>query len=235
MMKKTLVHRFWTGRTMPWNYRRFGQRWEELHAPGEVQVIEWGAGAIELFPDLQPIFDDLKARDAGRNGVEYAVQVADVVGYALVERYGGVYVNCDMEPVRPFPALPERAWASYENDEDGRINNAAIGAPEPHDRFWRGLLEALPERYFSRRLDEMVMSTGPGFLTDYAADHPRQIDVLPMSWFNSKHWKTIRPGMDASDYVRRQDYPDDAIAVHHWGHKKDGRSNRVETATKGAA
>lgn len=231
-MKKTLIHRFWTGRPIPWEYRRYGQRWEELHPRGEVEVIEWGAGAIDLFTQQAPIFEDLRARDAGRNGVEYATQVADVIGYCLVERYGGIYVNCDMEPVRPLPELPDRAWASYENTEDGRVNNAAIGAPEPHDPFWRGLLDGLSARYFRYRLDEMVMATGPAYLTDYAQAHRAQIAVLPMTWFNSKHWKSIPLGEDASESVRRGDYPADAIAVHHWGHKKNGRSNTVETATQ---
>lgn len=212
-------------------YIEYGKQWRNLN-PGST-VRDWGERDLGQFPALQQVFDDLYERDAGRNGVELAVQIADVMGYALIERFGGIYVNCDMQPVRPLSGLPATAWASYENVVDGRINNAAIGALTAHDPFWSALLKALPRNYFAKRLDEMVMSTGPGFLTDFAhgsGDLP--FEVLPMTVFNSVHWKSINPGSNAERWVRSQGYPSDAIAVHHWGHKKDGRSNLVETATQ---
>lgn len=224
------IHRFWMGRLMPDEYMRYGEQWQILN-PNEA-VVDWDESAVLDFPDLAEVFEDLYARDAGRHGVELSVQIADVMGYALVERHGGTYVNCDMEPVRPMPKMPDRAWASYENLVDGRINNAAIGAPERHDPFWTALLRALPKNYFANRLDEMVMSTGPGFLTNFAGTAGLPLAVLPMTVFNSVHWKTILPGSNAAKIVRSAGYPSDAIAVHHWGHKKDGRSNKIETATQ---
>jgi len=43
-------------------------------------------------------------------------------------------------------------------------------------------------------------------------------------------WSWIQPGEDASSFI--EGLPEEATAVHHWGHKKDGRSNTVETATQ---
>lgn len=232
-----MIHRFWMGRQMPEQYREYGEQWKRLNP--DCTVMDWSDLALmpleEKLPHIRPVLDDLFLRDRGRNGIELAVQVADVVGYALVQQHGGIYVNCDMEPVRPLPMLPHNAWASYENNEDGRINNAAIGARSPGHVFWTDLLLALPENYSRFRYDEMVMATGPGFLTNFAAtaSHRAQFTVLPMVAFNSKHWKTILPGDDASAYVTQQRYPREAIAVHHWGHKRDGRTNVIENATQG--
>lgn len=220
------IHRFWAGRDMPDEYRRYGTQWEKYN-PGWT-VIDWDITALEFFPALRPILESLAERDAGRNGIEYFVQVADVFGYAILEKFGGIYVNCDIQPVRPLPELPLRAWASYENHEDGRIVNAAIGSPQHGDVFWWSLLRAMPERYFANPTAEMVETTGPAFLTDFAATRPDQLHVFPTETFNPVHWKQIAPGSNADGF----DYPAETIGVHHWGHKRDGRSNTVETATQ---
>lgn len=209
---------------MPEVYKEYGRKWQELN-PG-ILIMNWNRDILDSFPDLYDVFQDLRDRDGGRNGVELAVQTADVIAYALVARHGGMYVNCDMEPVRRLPAMPNIAWASLEDDYF--LNNAAFGAPRESDPFWVGLIEALPANYFAKRTQEMVFSTGPQFLTEYAYAHPGYIAILPQSVFNSTHWRDVPLGGDASGRA----YPDDAIAVHHWGHKKDGRTNHVETATQ---
>jgi mannosyltransferase OCH1-like enzyme len=224
------IHRFWAGRDMPDEYTIFGQMWQEMNP--EWQVIDWDMGCIADFPELLPVFQSLKDRDAGRNGIEYYVQLADVLGYALVERWGGVYVNCDMQPIRPFPDMPQKAWASYENTSDWSIVNSAIGAPEPHNPFWTQLLKELPERYFANPTDEMVKTTGPSLLTDQARKNPDQIHVYPVEAFNPVHWRDVDLGGDASMYVEEANFHSGTIAVHHWGHKKDGRTNFVETGTQ---
>lgn len=232
-MYKRVVHRYWSGPSpMPEKYVEFGQKWEDLN-PGWV-VIDHGEEIIQLWPDLAPVFNHLYARDKRQDSIELHVQVADVVGYALLREFGGIYVNCDMEPVRPISQLfqgmsREPAFASYENEEDWRIVNAAIGAPQPHDPFWTKLLEELPARYFSNPYDEMVMTTGPGYLTDFVRSHPElPIFLYSRNTFNPVHWKQIAPGGDATGF----DYAPNTIAVHHWGHKKDGRTNLIEGNTQ---
>lgn len=230
MTYKRIIHRYWAGpREMPESYQKFGEKWEDLN-PGWI-VIDHGEEVIQLWPDLARVFNHLYERDAGRDGIELHVQVADIVGYALLREFGGVYVNCDMEPVAPLDKFLEktegRAWATYENYEDFRIVNAAIGAPQANHPFWIGLLEALPQRYFDNPYDEMVMTTGPGFLTDFARTETN-FYVGKKEAFNSVHWKEIPEGGDAQGF----EIPEDAVAVHHWGHKKDRRSNVIETATQ---
>ena len=213
---------------MPDTYEMYGWMWQDLNP--DWKVVTWDESVIQDFPELDAVFKSLYERDAGRHGIELYVQLADVIGYALVERWGGMYVNCDMQPVRSLPMLPEKAWASLENHEDGRIVNAAIGAPEPRNTFWTGLLEELPRRYFANPTAEMVETTGPALLTDYAHAHPEELHVFPVESFNPVHWRQIEAGGDASSFLDH--LPESTIAVHHWGHKKDGRSNRVETATQ---
>ena len=225
------IHRFWAGpKPMPQEYRDYGEAWRDLNP--EWSLFDWDIQLLKEFSDLHPVFNDLIRRDAGRQGIELYVQLADVIGYALVREFGGVYVNCDMQPVRPLPELPNKAWASYENTSDWRIVNAAIGAPHPWDPFWVSLLEALPGRYFANPTAEMVETTGPALLTDHAHLHADQIHIFPVETFNPVHWKQVETGGDASGWVNSHNYPEGTIAVHHWGHKKDQRTNVVEAATQ---
>lgn len=216
---------------MPDSYAEYGEKWVELN-PGW-QVIDWTEEMVKdighHWPKVGHVINNLYDRDDGRNGIELYVQIADIVGYYLPWKYGGYYFNMDMEPVRPFfDPMPDKAWASYENNEDGRIVNAAVGAPEKENPFWATMLEALPDSYWKNPVDEMIMTTGPGFLTVMANLHPEQIHVFPTHTFNPVHWKEIPVGGDASGMP----YPEGTIARHHWGHKKDQRSNTIETATQ---
>lgn len=224
------IHRFWAGSVIPQEYQDYGRQWKDLNPDWIVKTwSEASAIALVRDPDLQAVIEDFYRRDEGRLGIELYVQLADVIGYFLVAKFGGVYVNCDSQPLRPLAGLlPNKAWASYENNEDGRIVNAAIGAPQPNNEFWTGLLKELPARYFSNPTAEMVETTGPALLTDHAHAHWDQIHVFPVESFNPIHWKQIASGENASGFT----YPDESIAVHHWGHKKDGRSNVIETGTQ---
>lgn len=242
-MSIDIVTRFWGGRPIPEEYSRYESLWGTV--AGARTVLTLGPSIVypnnrhyyfdsdgnEFFPGLIDVLEDLKKRDAGRNGIEYWVQVADVMGYLLVWLYGGVYVNCDIEPLRRFDP-PAIAWASYENEDDWRIVNAAIGAPYPRDPFWGGLLSGLAERYFSMPGAEMVETTGPAYLTEYANDNRSRCLILPRDAFNPVHWSRVQPGEDATPHLDRDRLPANTVGVHHWGHKRDGRSNTVETATQ---
>lgn len=229
MYYNRIIHRFWAGREMPAEYVEYGKQWLELH-PGW-ELIDWDLSSVmpSIRQDLTYVIDDLYRRDAGRNGIELYVQIADVVGYHLVYRHGGVYVNCDQQPLKNIePILPTRAWASYENNEDGRIVNSVIGAPGKQDPFWGKVIDGLSDNYFRDPSDEMVMSTGPGYLTRVANENRHIITVLDKDVFNPVHWKQIEDGGDAAGF----EYPETAYGVHHWGHRKDKRSNHIETATQ---
>lgn len=226
-----LIHRFWAGpHEMPEEYAFYGLQWELLNPGWEVKM--WDEDDISKFPHLKKVFDDLYRRDDGRQTTELYVQMADVMGYAIVHAEGGVYTNVDMEPIRPFQELPSTAWASLENNTDGRIVNAIIGAPRPRNIFWSRVLQKLPGRYFSNPTAEMVETTGPAFLTDMAHSMPDRIHVYGTNAFNPIHWKQIPAGGDASEFL--DNLPDETIAVHHWGHKKIGRTNTIELGESNA-
>lgn len=224
-----IIHRLWLGPVeMPDAYVAYGKKWQELN-PGAV-IMEW-----RTVPDNlrnQDVVDDIRRR--GGDSIEAAVQIADVVGYELVYEYGGIYVNADIEPVRSldymynFYEIPEdAAFAGYEDVHSNRIVNSVLGSPKKHP-FWAYVIAALPDRYWQDPQAEMVETTGPALLTDCVArwNVGRKLDVkvLPFNAFNQVHWSRIPAGENADE--RWADSPE-IIGIHHWGHRRDGRSNYV--------
>lgn len=231
------VHRMWLGpHPMPDDYVEFGQEWKRLNPDWEVK--DWTED--ELLPALnQNVIDDLKHRDAGRKGVELYVQMADVLGYEVIYKYGGIYVNVDIQPVRSLEYMFEHyqpgdaAYAFWCDQE--QLVNAVLGAPQPGHPAWQYVIARLPGYYMERRLEEMNHSTGPLFMSQCIKEkygslngQPGQFVGLPVPAFNSVHFHQIPIGSDAHG---RFTVTPDVIGVHHWGHRRVGRTNYVETAT----
>lgn len=231
------IHRFWGGKPMPERYREYGRKWMAMN-PGW-DVVDWDLPMLvkSFDPVSAPVIRHLMTRDPGRVSEEFWVQLADVVGYELLYQYGGVYLNCDIEPVRALECLGDavlmHVWASYENRVDGRIVNAAMGSPWPRHPFYAKLLLEATRRYLADPHAEMVQTTGPAMLTDMVAEwnvhsavHPPggRVVVLPVEAFNPVHWRDVPQG----GWVRLEGtFTDATIGVHHWGHRLTGRSNTV--------
>lgn len=221
-MNPKILHRLWIGPApMPGAYVEYGELWAEMNPGWTVKL--WSEEELEdLHMINRRIWDHIKTHGGGtaialKPEVARATQLADVAAYELIYRFGGVYVNCDMEPLRPLSELPIRdgdAWACREIAH--WINNGAIGGPIGH-RFWRAVIEQLPIRYNAMPGQPMNVTTGPHLLTD-VADRVDGLKVLDRNTFNFASYGDVALGGDASRY-REAAYKAGAIALHHWAHR----------------
>jgi mannosyltransferase OCH1-like enzyme len=209
---------------MPTRFRGYGEAWAVLNPDCTVRDWSWA----DLPDDLanQAIMDDLRRRCTKGDSIELPTQLADIISYDLVHRHGGVYVNCDVQPLKPL--LPEMknggAWASWEEPWAESVVNCVMGGA---DSFWELVVAELADWYFARRVqgfEEMNQLTGPAYLTSRHKLNPGSLRVYPSSVFNPVYWGDIPPGQTAESRVH--EFPD-AIAVHHWDHRNTGRSNIV--------
>lgn len=229
----TDIHRMWLGPDkMPEAYGVYYNKWSLLNPKD--YVIENYGGILEQTWKNQDVIDDIISR-CSKFTAEAATQIADIVSYELIYKYGGIYVNVDIEPIRSLNYLfdyykipNDVAWAVKEDNTTTRIVNAVLGGPKEHP-FWKFVIEQLPYRYWKNPLAEMVETTGPALLTDCVTFwrrymHQDNFMVLPYESFNSVHWGEIPQGQDASDLWK--DAPG-IIGIHHWGHRLTGRTNLV--------
>lgn len=227
-----VIHRLWLGPgPMPADYQRFGQDWAELN-PGW-EVWEWTNIDVETTVwNNEVVLEDIRER--GGDSVEAAVQMADVLGYEIIYEYGGLYVNVDIEPLKPMSYFysyykpRNTAYAGREDWNTDRIVNSVLGGPRRHP-FWGHVLDQLPYRYWENPEAEMVTTTGPVLLTDCAKEWRTQnpedgFTEIARAAFNAVHWSQIPLGEDAAG---RWIESEEMIGIHHWGHRKQQRTNLV--------
>lgn len=222
-----IIHRLWLGpRPMPERFKRFGAEWAAMNPGWEVHDWSWA----DLPEDLanMDVINDLIRRCTRGDSPELATQLADVIDYDLVHRFGGIYLNADIQPVAPLaPEMKDRDWAAME--DEAFVVNAAFGGPQGSP-FWKKVLDELPIRYARGReagVQEMNQLTGPRLLTQVHEWNPGMLHVFPRQVFNPIHFSEIERGTDGSQHAGRQ-FPPETVGVHYWFHRETMRKNYVD-------
>lgn len=214
---------------MPDKYKAYGEQLQELN-PGW-EYTEWN---LDNMPPIinQSTFDAIAGMPKSSITMDparaIAVQQADVLGYEIVYQFGGIYLNTDIQPLRPFDELLEEtkdtAFACWEGLYGDRwfLVNALLGGPKGH-RFYGDIIDELPLRYLNMFMAPMEQTTGPHLITDiYERKWQKNpgFTALPKHYFNPVHFGEIEIGQDASskvEWARQQG----AFGLHHWGHRED--------------
>lgn len=199
------IHAIWLGAAMPDQLAAYLETWRRHHPAWGVRV--WSSpdelelrnrGLIDKAPSLTP---------------EASIPqfISDVMRYEILEQHGGVYVDCDMECLRPIDLLVEdvECFAAWEL-QDRWIGNAILGAA-PGALFMQRLIEMLPWSVESNRRKRPNISTGPQFLTRQYRGHEEELTVLPQAWCYPAAWHEFQRSTE--DFPR-------AWTKHHWGNAR---------------
>lgn len=146
----------------------------------------------------------MPGRGDGKEASLKQVTQADIGAYELLWAYGGLYVNCDMRPVRPLPEelITRDITLAYEVDNH-LISNAWMMA-EPKHELLDAVISAIPASVRTCNLGVDYV-TGPRLLTRIAEGFPN-ITILPARYCNPwlpTHIKQIQ---------------EETICIHEWGH-----------------
>lgn len=130
-------------------------------------------------------------------------QFAGLIRLEALWRWGGIYIDSDVEPYRSFePLLPLRAFAAWEDAKV--VPDAVLGAEPEHPAIRACLTLAL------KRLRQGAWESGPGVTTTLL---PGRSDVLllpPGSFFPYHYHEKHRRH---EDHAAAQPW---AFAAHHW-------------------
>lgn len=169
----------------------------------------------DLLQEFPHVFGDTDIQS-----IQTAAWVADIARYLVIAKFGGIYVDTDIRPLRPIPAsLFQKSFAVCERPRSKMpctlVCNAVIGAGANNPVMLRAASKAindskdvLRQRYNDRRHDYVLDRTGPRFLT-------RQIFGTD---FTVLSYSTFFP----CDYEQRETCKNikrsnsHAIAVHEW-------------------
>jgi mannosyltransferase OCH1-like enzyme len=188
-----VIHRIWLGgEPMPPQYVRFGETWAEHHPDWELRL--WTESELPLLSDSLSLE---RCRNFG--------EASDVMRYAILGRYGGVYVDTDVECLRSLEPLIEDASAFAAYARPGLIGSAVVGAVPMHPAIVR-TFEVVSQRAGS---GSQVEATGPIALTGVLKDAADVRLFGRETFYPLDYWEI--PFADAAG-----DVVADAYAIHHW-------------------
>jgi mannosyltransferase OCH1-like enzyme len=193
-----VIHRIWLDDDgtdpIPARFEAFWARFGELHPGWDLRT--WSDTTQLGWMRCRETFD-AQTTHAGRS---------DVLRYELMASFGGVYVDTDVEPLRPFDDLLDepRPFAGWE--DRNMICPTVLGSPPGHPAV-EELIARLPGWAYRHAMRPPNQATGPYFLTHYWRLRT-DVRLLDPVAFYPTHWS------------RKRDlggpYPPESYAVHHW-------------------
>lgn len=204
-----IIHAFWDGPEPPEYIRDIWAKWRDLHP-------DW---IFNLWDDATrpTLRHEELYRDVDRFSPKSHVWQfrTDLLRYELLYDYGGVWVDSDLEPLRPIDDLLDcEAFCARESD---RYVNCGFIASVRRGAFVHDVLSKLRPRILSMPTARSNKQIGPHLITDRVKHHP-EVRVLPRELVYPYSW-------DSLNWDGQHDA--DAYTVHHWHHKRTSEGKQL--------
>lgn len=189
-----VFHRVWVGsEPIPEKYEDWWRAFQEMHPSWGFET--WTDERLGWLRNMQ-LF----------NGAKTPSERSDIARYEVLQKFGGVYIDTDVEPIRSFDTIlaPHiTAFAGWEYSH--RLCTAVMGAEPGHPAVEK-LVLSLPGWVKQHDKQPPDRRTGPLFLTTMwwklGVERFHREVFYPVGW-----WERERLGGP---------YPKRTVAVHHW-------------------
>jgi len=176
---------------MPEEQERFGQTFAQHHP-------DW---AMRLWTE-----DDLPALNVTAREQELSrthSELSNLVRYEVLHRFGGVYVDTDVECLRPLTPLLRGIDAFAALELQGRVGSAVLGSVAGHQAFARAARVARKTLGVGAHSAD---ANGPYLLSLILEQEPA-VAIFGAQLFYPYLWDELE---------RRSEAFPDAYAIHHW-------------------
>jgi len=204
-----IIHQIWIGGKVPEKFKALMQSWQDKHPDWEYKL--WTDQEVELF-----VFEDktafLKAKNMGSK--------ADILRYEILYKYGGIYVDCDFECIKPLdPFIYAHEFFAGIAGFD-YLGNAIIGAKPGLSIFKK--LSQIMNSWNEEQLNCPWANTGPLIFTrqvwDFIKRNPHRCCIYPIKFFHPfpntyryEYWQQKLP----RDFIESF-FIEETFAVHYW-------------------
>lgn len=199
-----IIHQIWVGGEMPPKLKEFTQTWKDIY-PGWDYIL-WDDSSLGWLRNKR-LFDRAAEFVPGHAVGQLK---ADIARYEILFRYGGMYVDCDFQALKPIDNLIHKDKFAVRQPDRRTIANGLIGVPgrDPSmEECWR----ELPRRAGKFKGRSAAAISGPHLFGPIA--HKHSFQILPSKLFFPYSWKDVENN--------KLDYDDsDCYAVHHWLHRR---------------
>jgi mannosyltransferase OCH1-like enzyme len=159
-----VIHQIWIGPDpLPEDHRRWIETWRSNHPSWEHRL--WTEENLPQDPIRPEILERLRA----------PVERADILRLEILYRHGGIYVDADVECLRPVDPVLEGEDFVGVCLKPGRATNTFIASVPEHPLLERALKEAQPMDVYwtlSAAPDALKEVAGPPLLRRLLRDYP---------------------------------------------------------------
>jgi len=214
-----VFHQIWLGpRPLPDHFKGWADRWLAIN-PG--WTMEWWTD--DRLPEI--------ANHKEFDQAEKMAAKSDILRYEICQKFGGVYIDADFEPLRPIEDILHGVKSFQADEIDDKPCNALLGCVAG-DPFYAHVIEQLPASI--RAGGDIVATTGPAFLKrcidGYLGEGRRRVDdpapgVEGRRWriesadtqrvIHGYQWSVFYPYHYDEPDKEWQDFPH-AFGKHHW-------------------
>jgi hypothetical protein len=224
-----ILHQTWKSPQLPAPFSDFQASWRALH-PGWSYKLWTDADNDQFVKTNYASWYDLY------RSFDREIFRADMARCLYLHHFGGVYLDLDIEPLRPLTHLiaqhscllgsePElharKLWNKL------RLASNAVMASTPGHPFWLRMLNEIAHRARSTRADNPVSTTGPVTLDAVYERWGKALGVHlvePDAFFPVPDLDNTKLQLSAAltEHYRRmislRAYPTASWGVHHWAH-----------------
>lgn len=128
----------------------------------------------DQFPDFLETYD----------GYEYNIQRADAIRPMVLYFFGGLYADCDIQPVKSFDDL---FYADHDlyliRTSNGNVVTNCLMASKPKVRFWRLVIDEMkyraanPSMFWIGKHISVMYTTGPMLVNSVFNENESKLDV----------------------------------------------------------
>ncbi len=203
-----IIHRAWLGGEEPAWTRGFRRTWE-AHHPGW-RIEDWDDERVSTFP-LTNKYAFEHAEDIAPMNVGQLR--ADILRYEVLHLHGGVWVDADMECLKPIDPLLDAAPGVFFGWEetDRWVGNSIIGSVVFHPFLW-SLIRDIPGSITEHLGKRPNVLTGPQYLTAKWKRDSSDVLIYPEHYFYPYLYNELDRWAEP--------FPD-SYAVHHWNNARN--------------
>ncbi len=143
-------------------------------------------------------------------------ELSDIARYLILAKYGGVYVDTDVLPLRPFELIIGGVSSFIGYESKNQVCNAILGSTKNHP-FILDLIQNLPGQ---ASYDTVNLRTGPQYVQKrvdtFVKSHPFQVTIFASHIFYPVHFSKANASLRSiRNDVGRKMFPE-SYAVHIW-------------------
>lgn len=142
---------------------------------------------------------------------------SDIIRMEVVARYGGVYLDTDVECFKPIDELLEGVELFISDEWGPSVGNYMFGARANHPAMWRAVREVRGDAQGKGKINAVHLA-GPQYINRKLRDHPDLV-IFPLQLFNPLC------AFDDPDQVTH--YPACSYGNHRYDGKWYDRNKRV--------